>query len=152
MVCSNRGRDYIRCRFGVSSSLVDMNLNRQQQQLSDLKKSSKDIMEGELKKTTFTSSDGYKYYRVKGDAKKTKLYLRCSKFYQGCRVRIRTEYSEGDAKNLRVIYSTGVHNHPPRSDDNNRNVGRRKTECTCKTLKTEHRNVSSGLKYVVYIY
>ena len=108
-------------------------------------------MEGELKKVTFRCSDNHKYYKVKRDAAKTKLYLRCYKYCQGCPARIRTDYADGDAKNLRVIYSMGVHNHPPCSDDN-RNEDRRKTKSTCKTLKTEYRNVPSRLKYVVYIY
>ena len=111
-------------------------------------------MDGELKKITFRCSDGHKYYKVKRDAAKTKLYLRCYKFCQGCPVRIHTEHADGDAKNLRVIFSKGVHNHPPCSDVN-RNEDRRKTKSTketCNTKKTEHQKVPSRLKYVVYIY
>ena len=122
--------------------------------LSELKKSSKEIMEGELKRFVFRCSDGHKYYKVKRDVGKTKLYLRCYKHWEGCRVRIHTDYADRDEKNLRVIYKNGVHSHPTCSDDN-RNEDRRKSESTkepCNTLKTEHRNVSSRLKYVVYIY
>ena len=64
-------------------------------------------MEGELKGSIFRCSDGYKYYKVKWDAGKTKLYLRCYKHQEGCRVNIHTEYADKDEKNLRVIYRKG---------------------------------------------
>ena len=111
-------------------------------------------MEGELKWSIFRCSDGYKYYKVKRDAGKTKLYLRCYKHREGCRVNIHTEYADKDEKNLRVIYKNGVHIHPACSDVNRNKVIRKSesTKETCNKLKTEHRNVSSLPKYVVYIY
>ena len=127
---------------------------KRQQQLSELKKSSKEIMEGELKRAVFRCSDGHKYYKAKSDVGKTKLYLRCYKHCEGCRARIHTEYADRDEKNLRVIYKNGVHTHPACSDVNRNKVIRKSesTKETCNTLKTEHRNVPSRLKYVVYIY
>ena len=113
-------------------------------------------MEGELKGSIFRCSDGYKYYKVKWDAGKTKLYLRCYKHQEGCRVNIHTEYADRDEKNLRVIYRRGVHSHSASPGVNRNELRRRRksvsTKETCNTLKTEHRNVSSLPKYVVYIY
>ena len=112
-------------------------------------------MDGELKRVVFRCSDNHKYHKIKGDAAKTKLYLRCYKYCEGCPVRIHTEYADGDAKNLRMIYSRGVHTHPPPCSDVIRNKVASKTKSTketCNTKKTEHRKVPSRLKYVVYIY
>ena len=92
-------------------------------------------MEGELKGSIFRCSDGYKYYKVKWDAGKTKLYLRCYKHQEGCRVNIHTEYADRDEKNLRVIYRRGVHSHPACPGVNRKELRRRrrKSESTKET-------------------
>ena len=90
--------------------------------LTELKKPNKEIMEGELKRSVFRCSDGHKYYKVKRDVGKTKLYLRCYKHWEGCRVRIHTDYADRDEKNLRVIYKNGVHSHPTCSDVNRKKL------------------------------
>ena len=68
-------------------------------------------MRGSLNGSTFETPDGQKYYRVKTDALKTKLYFRCKNYSKGCRVVLQTEYVDCDDKDLKVISMSGKHNH-----------------------------------------
>ena len=68
-------------------------------------------MRGILNGSTFETPDGQKYYRVKTDALKTKLYFRCKNYSKGCRVVLHTEYVDSDNKDVKVISVSGKHNH-----------------------------------------
>ena len=68
-------------------------------------------MRGILNGSTFETPDGQKYYRVKTDALKTKLYFRCKNYSKGCRVVLHTEYVDSDDKDVKVISVSGKHNH-----------------------------------------
>ena len=110
-------------------------------------------MVGELKGSIFKCSDGYKYYKVKRDVGKTKLYLRCYKHRKGCRVNIHTEYADKNEKNLRVIYRNGVHNHPaPLGVSKNELRRSNSTKESSNTLNSDQQNVLPPPKYVVYVY
>ena len=68
-------------------------------------------MRGKLNGSTFETPDGQKYYRVKTDALKSKLYFRCKNYSKGCRVVLHTEYVDCDDDDLKVISTSGKHNH-----------------------------------------
>ena len=68
-------------------------------------------MQGKLNRSTFETPDGHRYYRLKSDALQTKLYFRCRMYTKGCRVILHTEYVGWDDDDLKVISTSGIHNH-----------------------------------------
>ena len=68
-------------------------------------------MRGKLNGRTFETPNGHKYYKVKSDALQSKLYFRCRKYSKGCRVILHTEYVDWDDDDLKVISTSGKHNH-----------------------------------------
>ena len=108
---------------------------------------------GSLNGNTFESLDGHKYYKVKSDKSKTKLYFQCYKHRNRCRVMVHPIYTDRDEDRLQVIYRNEGHNHPsPR-------VSSRLISRMCNPVKAKNNILSSilqndfpPLKYVVYVY
>ena len=61
-------------------------------------------MRGSLFGSTFESLDGHKYYKIKSDALRTKLYFRCKMYCKECKAILHTEYVDRNDDNLKVIY------------------------------------------------
>ena len=68
-------------------------------------------MRGKLNGSTFETPDGHKYYKLKSDALQTKLYFRCRMYTKGCRVILHTNNTDRDDDDLKVISTSGKHNH-----------------------------------------
>ena len=82
-------------------------------------------MRGKLNGSTFETPDGHKYYKRKSDALQTKLYFRCRNYSKGCRVILHTEYVGWDDDDLKVIFTSGKHNHgEPDQNSSHCGVGR----------------------------
>ena len=81
-------------------------------------------MRGILNGSTFETPDGEKYYKLKSDAKETKLYFRCRMYTKGCKVILHTNYTDRDDNDLKVIFKTGEHNHRYNQNSSECGVGR----------------------------
>ena len=81
-------------------------------------------MRGILNGSTFETPDGERYYKLKADAKETKLYFRCKNYTKGCKVILHTNYTDRDNNDLKVIFKTGDHNHRFDQDSSECGVGR----------------------------
>ena len=110
-------------------------------------------MRGSLNENTFECLDGQKYYKVKSDKSKPKLYFQCYKHRKGCRVMVHTIYTDKDEDWLQVIYRNESHNHPlPRVSS--RHISRMCNPIKAKKniLRSTLQNDFHPLKYVVYLY
>ena len=81
-------------------------------------------MRGILNGSTFETPDGERYYKLKADAKETKLYFRCKNYTKGCKVILHTNYTDRDDNDLKVIFKTGEHNHRYNEKSSECGVGR----------------------------